>query len=78
MAHNSEGFEVEKIVSARYVESKRVYEVLIKWRGLQEVESSWEPASNIQEDVPALFTAFCKAEKKTNIVKKMSKAHGEN
>ncbi|KAF0746645.1 hypothetical protein AaE_008047 [Aphanomyces astaci] len=40
VAHNSEGYEVEAIVDARYVAAKKAYEV-IKWRGLKDVENSW-------------------------------------
>jgi hypothetical protein len=36
----------------------KAYEVLIKWRGLQELENSWEPNSNIAEDVAVLLKAF--------------------
>ncbi|ETV97426.1 hypothetical protein H310_09756 [Aphanomyces invadans] len=75
VAHNSEGHEVEVIVSARYVPATKSYEVQIKWRGLRDVENSWEPAQNIQEDVPTMFKAFCKKRAKLAIVKKMAKAH---
>ncbi|ETV72286.1 hypothetical protein H257_12747 [Aphanomyces astaci] len=51
VAHNSEGYEVEAIVDARYVAAKKDYEVLLKWRGLNDVENSWEPAATIKEDV---------------------------
>ncbi len=70
VAHNSEGFEVEELVAA-----KKAYEVLIKWRGLQDLESSWEPAASIKEDVPALFRAFCMKKKAPAIVVKMAKDH---
>ena len=40
VAHNSEGFEVEEILDARYVEKEQVFEVLIKWLGLQSIENS--------------------------------------
>ncbi|ETV69570.1 hypothetical protein H257_14806 [Aphanomyces astaci] len=63
VAHNSEGFEVEAMVDARYIPTTNVYELLIKWRGLQDVENSWDPADNIFADVPVMFKAFCKAAK---------------
>ncbi|KAF0739335.1 hypothetical protein Ae201684_004904 [Aphanomyces euteiches] len=77
LAHNSEGYEVEKIVAARYNVELRSFEVLIKWRGLVEVENTWEPADIISEDVPALFMAFCNANSSA-IVKNMKKAYEEN
>jgi hypothetical protein len=75
VAHNSEGFEVEELVAARYVAAKKAYEVLVKWRGLQDLESSWEPAASIKEDVPALFRAFCLKKHAPAIVVKMAKDH---
>ncbi|ETV73878.1 hypothetical protein H257_11536 [Aphanomyces astaci] len=63
VAHNSEGFEEETMEEARYVPTTKMYELLIKWRGLQDVENSWEPADNTFADVPVMFKAFCKAAK---------------
>jgi transposase InsO family protein len=74
VAHNSEGFEVESMLDARYSAPTKAYEVLIKWRGLQVAENSWEPADNICDDVPVLFRAFCKS-KSSAMVKKMALAY---
>jgi hypothetical protein len=41
VAHNADGYEVEAIEDARYDAAKKAYEVKIKWRGLQDLESSW-------------------------------------
>ncbi|RQM21456.1 hypothetical protein B5M09_009761 [Aphanomyces astaci] len=41
VTHNSEGYEVEAIVDTRYMAAKKADEVLIKWRGLKDVENSW-------------------------------------
>ncbi|CAK4484235.1 unnamed protein product, partial [Aphanomyces euteiches] len=72
--HNSEGYEVEDIVDARYNSRAKSFEVKIKWRGLQDVENSWEPTDNIAEDVPVLFKAFCRRGAGP-IVKRMKKAY---
>ncbi len=46
-----------------------------KWMGLDELETSWEPASDIAEDVPALVQAYIKANiKESSNVKKMATA----
>ncbi|KAH9146687.1 hypothetical protein AeRB84_009457 [Aphanomyces euteiches] len=74
VAHNSEGYEVEDIVDARYNSRAKSFEVKIKWRGLQDVENSWEPTDNIAEDVPVLFKAFCRRGAGP-IVKRMKKAY---
>ncbi|RHY11891.1 hypothetical protein DYB36_012780, partial [Aphanomyces astaci] len=59
------------MVDARYVPTTNVFELLIKWRGLQHVENSWEPADNIFADVPVMLKAFCKAPKSA-VIKKMA------
>ena len=74
VAHNSEGFEVEDILDARYVEKEKRFEVLIKWLGLQPIANSWEPAQNILEDVPTIFRAYCK-KNQSEVLKKMTKAY---
>ena len=61
VAHNSEGFEVETLEDVRYVSATQSYEILVKWRGLQAVENSWEPASVLFEDVTVIFKRFCRS-----------------
>ncbi|ETV63678.1 hypothetical protein H257_19389, partial [Aphanomyces astaci] len=74
VAHNSEGFEVEAMVDARYVPTTNVYELLIKWRGLQDADNSWKPANNIFADLPVMFKAFCKAATSA-VIKKIAVAY---
>jgi hypothetical protein len=49
-----EEFEVEEIVNSQKHQGKVQY--LIHWKGYPTEENSWEPASNIKKDVPALVT----------------------
>jgi hypothetical protein len=50
VAHNDQGYEVKAFGDARWNEVKQVYEIAVKWRGLD--EASWEPAQNLFEDLP--------------------------
>ncbi|GAB9472090.1 hypothetical protein Gpo141_00009281 [Globisporangium polare] len=34
------------------------YEVLVRWKGLEEIEDSWEPLSTIAEEVPKLLLEY--------------------
>ncbi|KAF0712687.1 hypothetical protein AaE_011967 [Aphanomyces astaci] len=59
IAFGDEGFYVEDLRDLRLRDG--VWEVLIKWLGLDDLESSWEPALSIYEDVPLLFRRWAKA-----------------
>ncbi|KAH9109322.1 hypothetical protein AeMF1_015599 [Aphanomyces euteiches] len=53
IAFGDEGFYVEGIEDLRMHDG--VWQLKIKWMGLEDAESSWEPALSIYEDVPVLF-----------------------
>ncbi|RHY23262.1 hypothetical protein DYB32_009258 [Aphanomyces invadans] len=48
-----DGFYVEELQDLRTHDG--AWQVKIKWLGLHEAESSWEPVLSIYEDVPVLF-----------------------
>ncbi len=52
VAHNDQGYEVESFDAARWNEVKKLSDIEVKWRGLDEAEKSWEPAQNLCEDLP--------------------------
>lgn len=54
VAHNSEGHVVEELRQARYDPARKAYDILAKWYGLSDAESSWEPAQHLLEDTPAV------------------------
>ncbi|ETV74174.1 hypothetical protein H257_11140 [Aphanomyces astaci] len=53
IAFGDEGFYVEALQDLRM--SDGAWQVKVKWLGLDDLESSWEPALSIYEDVPVLF-----------------------
>ncbi|KAH9140433.1 hypothetical protein AeRB84_015334, partial [Aphanomyces euteiches] len=53
IAFGDEGFYVEGIEDLRMHDGE--WQLKIKWMGLEDAESSWEPALSIYEDVPLLF-----------------------
>ncbi|KAF0702603.1 hypothetical protein AaE_015828 [Aphanomyces astaci] len=63
VAHNSEGYEVEAIVDARYVAAKKAY------------ENSWEPAATIKEDVSVTLKKFCAKKGSSAIIEQIAKAY---
>jgi hypothetical protein len=58
VAHNDQGNEVEAFGDALWNEVKQVYEIAVKWRGLDDAEASWEPAQNLFEDLTGPLTKY--------------------
>ncbi|KAE9339584.1 hypothetical protein PF008_g11502 [Phytophthora fragariae] len=76
VAHNSEGHVVEELREARYDKTAKTHQLLVKWRGLGELETSWEPVHNLLEDVPSLVKKFAAKHKRDPLVKALADAHG--
>jgi Chromo (CHRromatin Organisation MOdifier) domain len=49
---------VKGIRSHRYCHDPQGYEVLVQWRGLEEIEDSWEPMDAMYEDVPVIVERY--------------------
>ncbi|ETV91955.1 hypothetical protein H310_13604 [Aphanomyces invadans] len=58
VTHNADGHVVDQLVDCRYNPRTSAFKVLVRWRGLQDVENSWEPATNLLEDVPAVVKRY--------------------
>ncbi|KAE8953042.1 hypothetical protein PR002_g32505 [Phytophthora rubi] len=56
--HGEGGHLVEALRACRLSPDTQQWELQVKWFGLDEVETSWEPAEVIKEDVPVLFARF--------------------
>ncbi|KAG6610583.1 uncharacterized protein IUM83_06707 [Phytophthora cinnamomi] len=56
--HGEGGHLVEALSACRLSPDTQQWELQVKWFGLDEVETSWEPAEVIKEDVPVLFARF--------------------
>src|SRR6185295_9287263 len=56
MASDSWIYEVEKILDIR--EKDTTYEVLIKWKGFETLENSWESIDQIEQDVPKILRTY--------------------
>ncbi|KAH9100833.1 hypothetical protein Ae201684P_007025 [Aphanomyces euteiches] len=52
VAHNADGHVVDHLVDCRFNPKTAAFEVLVSWRGLQEIENSWKPATKLLEDIP--------------------------
>ncbi len=73
VAHNSEGHVVEKITGHRYDKPSTTYELRVKWKGLQEVESTWESAAELYSDVPVLVKKYVQQKTRDPWIRKMAK-----
>ncbi|ETV64284.1 hypothetical protein H257_18806 [Aphanomyces astaci] len=61
IAFGDGGFHVERLDEARCVDGQ--HQVLVKWLGLDDEESSWEPAANFLDDIPVVFRKWAAANK---------------
>jgi hypothetical protein len=57
------------------------YQVLVKWLGLEAEESSWEPAENLADDIPAVLRKWIQVNRGAMdmvdaMAKVLSKTHG--
>ena len=48
----------------------------MKWRGLSEAEMTWEPATNLMEDLPTHVSKYLLKNRKDDIILRMVKEHG--
>ena len=51
---------VDKLLNLRILPDSGQENGLVKWRGFEDDESSWEPAAVISEDVPKMMSALRK------------------
>lgn len=68
---NSEGHVVDKFMGASYDAESKQYQLLVRWRGLSELEVSWEPIHAMIEDVPAAVKSFVAGNIRHDIVRPM-------
>ncbi|RHZ14148.1 hypothetical protein DYB26_011490, partial [Aphanomyces astaci] len=66
IAFGDGGFHVERLDEARCVDGQ--HQVLVKWLGLDDEESSWEPAANLLDDIPVVFRKWAAANKEDHAV----------
>ncbi|ETV67421.1 hypothetical protein H257_16396 [Aphanomyces astaci] len=63
IAHNADSHVVDQFLDCRYNDRLAVFEVCVRWRGLQEIEASWEPAANLLENIPTEFKHYVRSNK---------------
>ncbi|ETV63787.1 hypothetical protein H257_19282, partial [Aphanomyces astaci] len=73
IAHNADGHVVDHFLDCRYNDRMAVFEVCVRWRGLQAIEDSWEPADNL---LPTDFKRYVRSNKADPQVKAMATALG--
>jgi hypothetical protein len=54
--YHNESFEVKEILEER--DNRGTKELLVKWRGFEDEEATWEPLETIIEDVPQMYDSF--------------------
>ena len=50
IAQDGSGFEIEDLVDYRFNASSNLHEILVRWRGFQSPEDSWEPLNHLYSE----------------------------
>ncbi|KAF4147751.1 Chromo (CHRromatin Organization MOdifier) domain [Phytophthora infestans] len=74
IAHNSEGHVVDSLLEARYNRQEKRHQIKVRWQGFDSAEDSWEPATNLFQDVPAAVKGFARTKSNLGPVKALRKA----
>ncbi|KAH9106104.1 hypothetical protein LEN26_001487 [Aphanomyces euteiches] len=58
VAYVEGGHIVEELRECKFDKALKRWVILVKWRGLEEIENTWEPVDNLLEDVSSAVKAF--------------------
>jgi hypothetical protein len=58
VAYVEGGQIVEELHDCRFDKAQKHWTILVKWMGLSEAETTWEPVTNLVDDVPVLVHNF--------------------
>jgi hypothetical protein len=67
------GHIVEELLDCRFGKAQKHWTILVKWMGLSETETTWEPVANLVEDVPVLVRNFVLARRTEANVREMAR-----
>ena len=67
IAHDSAGYEVESFIGLR--KRNDTWEVRVRWRGFTSGDETWEPLSNLLQDVPVLIKRWLRSCSLSNAAK---------
>ncbi len=73
VAYVEGGHIVEELRDCRFDKVQKHWTILVKWMGLSEAETTWEPVMNLIEDVPSLVRAFILARGEEANVREMAR-----
>ncbi|KAE8999996.1 hypothetical protein PF011_g14385 [Phytophthora fragariae] len=68
---------VERIRELGFNPITKQWELLVSWRGLQEIEDSWEPLANMVYDVPVLVANYAEQQQDKEFRGQVSEAQRE-
>jgi hypothetical protein len=76
VAYVEGGYLVEELRDTKFDRLDKIWKIQVKWFGLSELENSWEPVTNLLEDVPALVHSYVRTHGPTSgNVKLMANAY---
>lgn len=69
VAHNDEVHLVKEVRSCHPNMKYHSHDMLVKWRGLDESENTWDTFSQLTEDVPAALRVYALRHREDPVIK---------
>jgi hypothetical protein len=73
VAYVEGGHIVEELRDCRFDKGTKQWTILVKWMGLSEAGTTWEPVANLVADVPVLVRNFVRARETEANVREMAR-----
>jgi hypothetical protein len=54
LAHQNQGYEVNKLLDLRYDPESKEFYAQVSWLGFEEADNTWEPLLSLHEDIPTV------------------------
>ena len=69
---------VEELLAHRWHSEKKDYELKVRWKGLEEIEDSWESLTSLKVDIPVLVDKYVATTSDNSFRAHWNRVYGNN